>query len=51
MNVVKSELRSGSERHVEEDGVVVDECSPVTCEGNAEWAGFYFNNFSFVPIC
>lgn len=33
MNVVKSELRSGSERHVEEDGVVVDECSPVTCEG------------------
>jgi hypothetical protein len=38
MNVVNLDPGPGSERHigVEEDAVVMEECSPVTSEGNAE---------------
>jgi len=44
MNVVNLDPGPGSERQagVEEDAVVMEECFPVTCEGNAEQAGFYF---------
>jgi hypothetical protein len=44
MNVVNLDPGHGSERQtgVEEDAVVMEVCSPVTCEGNAEYSGFYF---------
>ena len=38
MNIVNLDTGPGSERKicVEEDAVVMEDCSPMTCEGNAE---------------
>jgi hypothetical protein len=49
LTVVNLEPRSGSEKQLrgEEGAVVMEECFPVTCEGNAEWGGFHFCSFSF----
>jgi len=49
MNVVNLGPGPGSERQTG-DAVVMEESSPVTCEGNAEYSGFYFWNLSFTGV-
>jgi hypothetical protein len=51
MNVVNLGPGPGNERQTGvEDAVVMEGCSPVTCEGNAEQAGFYFWNLTFTGV-